>query len=173
MHFGRIISIGVLTITSLALAACGGASSSGKAAVPPKSGASAPGASPTARATRSANIICYQGIASGNLVTAAVITACNTTNTPTEHKCTSGPPVYEAYVPTGNYALLRLGYKPLVYDETSFFVSETQQLCGDSIPISETPPSKPLTSSQVRSIINAAIATTAPPPTASTTTTGG
>jgi len=78
----------------------------------------------TARPALSADTICNQAIASDAVVTQATITACNTANVPTEHKCTTGPSVYEAYIPTGNDAILRLGYKPQVYDSASFFVSE-------------------------------------------------
>jgi hypothetical protein len=112
----------------------------------------------TARPTLSADTICNQAIASDEVVTQATITACNTANVPTEHKCTTGPSVYEAYIPTGNDAILRLGYKPQVYDSASFFVSELQQLCGDPIPAGETPPGMPLSLDKVRALIQAAAA---------------
>jgi hypothetical protein len=132
-------------VLGIAASACGSSTTGSQAAT-----------STTARPTLSADIICNQAIASDAVVTQATITACNTANVPTEHKCTTGPSVYEAYIPTGNDAILRLGYKPLVFDSASFFVSELQRLCGDPIPAGETPPGTPLSLDKVRALIQAA-----------------
>jgi hypothetical protein len=141
----RLTGVAAALVLGVAASACGSSTTGSQATT-----------STTARPALSADTICNQAIASDAVVTQATITACNTANVPTEHKCTTGPSVYEAYIPTGNDAILRLGYKPQVYDSASFFVSELQQLCGDSIPAGETPPGTPLTLDKVRALIQAA-----------------
>ena len=143
----------VVAVAGLTVSAC----SSGSTA--PKSAANAP----TALAKATAD--CNQAIMSDQVVTAQALKACNTADVPTSYRCLHGPSVYEAYIPTGNDALLRLGYKPVVYAEESFYVSETKQLCGDPIDPSLTPPMPPLTQSQVMALFQS-LAPTAPAPVA-------
>jgi hypothetical protein len=106
----------------------------------------------TAAAAKKADTVCNTAIASGKVVTAKVLKACNNpmNHVPSSYVCTTGPKVWEISVGSNDSALLRVGYKPAVYSEQNFYLSETDLLCGQSIPAGLTTPQPPLTQNQVK-----------------------
>jgi len=144
-------------ITALAVAGCT-AGSTGSAPTAPPIGVRGP---TTPLAT--SNTDCNQAIISDKPVTARALKACNIANVPTSYPCLHGPSVYEAYIPTGDDALLRLGYEPIVYGPGSLYVSEIKQLCGDPIDPSMTAPVPPLSQSEVKALFRSANAATTVP----------
>jgi|NGEPerStandDraft_6_1074524.scaffolds.fasta_scaffold07188_3 hypothetical protein len=147
-----------VVVFGLTVAACGSGSSS--ATTQQTITVQVPGGGQANTMTQ-ANAACNKAIESDKVITTADVKACNIANVPTANPCLSGPPVYEAWVAPDNDALLRVGYKPVVYTATTtdnpnppneFTTSTITQLCGDPIDPSMTPPPPPLTQAQVHQL---------------------
>ena len=100
-----------------------------------------------------AQVLCDQAISSFKPVNATTIKVCNIANVPSRHDCVHGAPVWEAYIPTGYSALLRLGHRPEVYSEANLYLSEEVQLCGDPLDPTLTPPKAPVPAKRVKTLV--------------------
>lgn len=136
-----------LSAVALALTLSGCSSSSSSS--PTTSLVIAPGGS---TAVAQANVTCNKAILADAPITAAELKACNKANMPSPNPCQSGATVYQAYVPGGSTALLKLGSKPVVYSSDNFYTSSITQLCGDPVDPTATPPPAPLTQAQVKAL---------------------
>jgi hypothetical protein len=104
-----------------------------------------------------AKVLCDRAIASDKTVSATTIRVCNIANVPSRHDCSHGAPVWEAYIPTGYSALLRVGHRPRVYSESNFYLSEEVQLCGDSVDPMLTPPKSTVSTQRVKALVEKAL----------------
>ena len=139
-----LIGLGAVAL-ALTLSGCSSSSSSSTTT----SLVIAPGGS---TAVAQANVTCNKAILADAPITAADLKACNKANVPSPNPCQSGATVYQAYVPGGSTALLKLGSKPVVYSSDNFYTSSITQLCGDPVDPTATPTPAPLTQAQVKAL---------------------
>ena len=132
-------------ISGLAVSACGSSSASNP---------NGPSVSLNAglSATAKADLTCNKAVLADQPITAAQLSACNKLTDPSQNTCSVGSSVYEAVLPGGSTALLRVGAKPVVYGVQDLYESEIDQLCGDPISSGLTPPKAPLTQAQVKAL---------------------
>ena len=100
-----------------------------------------------------AQVACNKALLSDKVVTAKIAKACEatvTTGSKPAQVCSHGPNVYELWLYPGDVPLIRVGYKPEVFTEANFYVSDETQLCGDPTPAGDTPPHPAMTQSQVK-----------------------
>jgi hypothetical protein len=108
---------------------------------------------PSSVATAKANVACNKAILSDKVVTAKTLKACEatvTTGSKPAQVCSHGTNVYELWLYPGDVPLIRVGYKPAVFTEANFYVSDETQLCGDPTPAGDTPPKPAMTQAQVK-----------------------
>ena len=108
---------------------------------------------PSFLATAKAQVACNKAILSEKVVTAKVAKACEstvTTGSKPAQVCSHGPNVYELWLYPGDVPLIRVGYKPAIFTEANFYVSDETQLCGDPTPAGDTPPKPAMTQAQVK-----------------------
>lgn len=104
-------------------------------------------------ASAKAQVACNKAILSDKVVTTKTAKACEatvTTGSTPAQTCSNGSNVYELSLYPGDVPLIRVGYKPVVYTEKNFYVSDETQLCGDPTPAGDTPPHPAMTQDQVK-----------------------
>jgi hypothetical protein len=103
-------------------------------------------------AAAKAGATCNAAIVSGKIMTAKTVKACVTDDiiAAPVTACTHGPNVYEVSTIPDDEALIRVGYRPEVFTQANFYMSDGIQLCGDPIPAYLTPPHPAMTQAQVK-----------------------
>ena len=158
-----MVTIAVLVVAGLTVGACGSSSGSSSGSSPNTLTIQIPSSSQATK-VQAARVKCERAIRSDALVTQATITTCNVSNMPSQEACPTGPPVWEVSVgQLPDPTLLRIGHRPEVYVASTttnpnpaneFVMEDSARLCGTPMDTTGvlTPPTPPLTPSQVRAL---------------------